>query len=165
MTFEIKEKTPDEIATDLKLYPIMRMKLRSAAISKSELEKKLERIFEEEFRDNIALLYYGYINDCLEDFLGCRESKKPQVRNTKVNFGNHENQRKCMFHLCDTLAKLNLNIISSSSQLVRIYDDITTYIENSRKNHRGVVLYDYDFWILYFGFYDLYQFQKNSIDE
>lgn len=157
MKFIIEEKPIAELMKDLKLYPMMRMKVRSSGGSKNEIEEKLNIILDAELSTNIALLYHGYKNDSIEAIIAPLNTYKIDGMTCKVDFGNMDKQFKFMYRLCDMLSKLDLGIISGNSRLVFLYDDITAFIEQSRKSdYRGTVLTDADFWDLYFKFYEEY---------
>lgn len=136
---------------------MIRMKLQSSCKSKDEAEEKLDIVLEAELSTNIALLYHAYKNNCIEAIIDPLNPGKINGLTCKIDFGNMDKQRKFMYKLCDMLSKLNLGIISSSSRLAFFYDDITSFIERSRKSdYRGTVLTDSDFWNLYFTFYQEY---------
>lgn len=157
MNFIIDKKPLSELLEELKLYPMLRMKIQSSGRSKEENEEKLNILLEAEFSTNIAILYYGYKNNNMEAILDEINSDKIDGIVCKIDFGNMDKQCKFMYRLCDMLSKLDLGIISGNSRLVFFYDDITSFIERSRKaDYRGTVLTDVDFWELYFTFYEEY---------
>ena len=50
-----------------------------------------------------------------------------------------------------------MNSISGSIDLMCLFDDLLSYINDYEGHENADLLYDYDFWDLYFEFYEEYR--------
>ena len=153
MEFTIAEKPLDALKSDLALYHRLSLKLRTSCASDVVLHSRLEQLFEAELSDILSLLYYGWKHDCMESMLDRRlsGSSSKQVR---ADFGSTEKRQKCLLTIMHTLFEMDMNVISGNVELMCLYDDLISYIADHDTHDDAMMLYDYDFWDLYFGFYE-----------
>ncbi|MBQ1554108.1 MAG: hypothetical protein IIZ68_01485 [Clostridia bacterium] len=156
MKYHIEEKSLEEFRRELNQYTSIRKEFNASTLSEEERRGELQRFSDRVMENSIALLYYGYCYDCLDDFLGCRDPHKPQIRGIRVDFGNREQRIYAMLSLCRTLEKYDRHTISSQPTLMNLYRDLADAIQYS-SSPDGAVLYDEGFWRLYFAFYNAYK--------
>ena len=152
MEFTIAEKPLDALKNDLTLYHRLSLKLRTSCASDVVLHSRLEQLFEAELSDILSLLYYGWKHDCMESMLDRRLSGSSKL--IRADFGSTEKRQKSLLTILHTLFELDMNVISGNVELMCLYDDLITYIADHDTHDDAMTLYDYDFWDLYFGFYE-----------
>ena len=175
MDFKIfQNRDKKEIIEMLSKYPSYDI-ISSDSDNDADKEKK-KQMAKEKFALIISLLYLHYDKQtqkiCFYSYVNSGEDELAKnIRVEKVYNPLSENSysiimdyevRSYAFNICNTLANLDLSIISYDSPLVRMYDEITTIIENSRLkagNHvenNASFLIKTEFWELYFRFHDRY---------
>ena len=160
MQFEIEKIPPKEWEKAHEQLSLLRMKLQASGLPLKKTAERRELVDNAILENNIALLYWGYGKNRLSQLVGSRLGGSGGSGGCRVDFGNTDSQRSAMSSLCMTLARLTLDVISSQGALVKLYDDITTFIEQQRINKNGIVLYEEEFWKLFFAFYEMYHEQK-----
>lgn len=153
MEFAIAEKPLDVLKNDLALYHRLSLKLRTSGASEVVLHSRLEQLFEAKLSDILSLLYYGWKHDCMESMLD-RHFSGGSNKPVCADFGNTEKRQKCLLMILHTLFELDMNVISGNVELMCLYDDLITYIADHDTHDDAMMLYAYDFWDLYFGFYE-----------
>lgn len=155
MKFQIEEKPLDELKKDLALYPVLRMKLRMERLPESTLRKRLNRVMEAEFADKVAVLYYGWKNDCMENMLGKWSEPAPANGCFRIDFGGSEQRRMYLLELLEARADINRSLLDGRYPLICLYDDLCEKISDAITDER--LLCQYELWDLFFEFYEKYQ--------
>ena len=83
----------------------------------------------------------------------------------RADFGSTEKRQKSLLTILHTLFELNMNVISGNVELMCLYDDLISYIADHDTHDDAMMLYDYDFWDLYFGFYEQYHLSNTISNE
>lgn len=154
-SFKIKERTDiDKMNVELEEFKKLKLKFLTVGdkYSKEQKETFLENFYNSKL--NVLFSIINYYTD---------NGGVTKANNPFESIDNKEEIRRYSFKICDTLAKLNLNIISAKSSLVKMYDEITTIIENSRKVNK-TFLRDLSFWDEIIKFYREYHADEEALN-
>ena len=155
MNFHIEVKPLDELKKNLRLYAAIRMKLRMEKLPDLTRRVRLNKELEAEFADKVAILYYGWKNDCMENMLGKLSAPAPANRCCRIDFGDGNQRRRYLLELLEARADINRSLLDGRYSLICLYDDLCEKISAAVSDER--LLCDYELWDLFFDFYEKYQ--------